>query len=97
MIDCVIKNLDQDDKKRSDTGSELDPRLIGVFISVYWRSPIHIVAVNYSRGRGGCDRTLLCVMDAEQLGHLKSSNPEEACPEEKDGVEFKSTLQFGNK
>uniref|UniRef100_F1L1R7 Globin-like protein 9 n=2 Tax=Ascaris TaxID=6251 RepID=F1L1R7_ASCSU len=29
MIDHVIKNLDQDVKKRSDTGSELDPRLIG--------------------------------------------------------------------
>uniref|UniRef100_A0A915BGT3 Uncharacterized protein n=1 Tax=Parascaris univalens TaxID=6257 RepID=A0A915BGT3_PARUN len=29
MIEQVIKNLDQDEKKRTDTGSELDPRLIG--------------------------------------------------------------------
>ncbi|VDM50098.1 unnamed protein product [Toxocara canis] len=29
MINHVIKNLDQEAKKRNDTGSELDPRLIG--------------------------------------------------------------------
>ncbi|VDK39279.1 unnamed protein product [Anisakis simplex] len=31
MIDTVIKNLDQETGKRTDTGSDLDPHLIGLF------------------------------------------------------------------
>ncbi|KAE9553749.1 hypothetical protein FO519_003059 [Halicephalobus sp. NKZ332] len=29
MIDCIIKNLDVDPRKRTDTDSDLDPRLLG--------------------------------------------------------------------